>query len=69
MDNLRLRQRECIAGSEQPITGAERELRSFVGSVIDLLGSEGARSLKTSGSTNWLRWRKRQSRRAPSVGW
>ena len=42
MDNMRLRRREYIAGCEQPITVAERELRSFVGSVIDLLGSEGA---------------------------
>jgi hypothetical protein len=46
MDNMRLRRRECIAGCEQPITVAERELRSFVGSVIDLLGSEGAKLLE-----------------------
>ena len=46
MDNLRLRQREDIAGREQHITVAERELRSFVGSVIDLLGSEGAKFLE-----------------------
>jgi hypothetical protein len=46
MDNMRLRRRESIAGCEQPITVAERELRSFVGSVIDLLGSEGAKFLE-----------------------
>ena len=46
MDNMRLRRRECIAGCEQPITVAERELRSFVGSVIDLLGLEGAKLLE-----------------------
>jgi hypothetical protein len=45
MDNMRLR-RECIAGCEQPITVAERELRLFVGSVIGLLGSEGAKVLE-----------------------
>ena len=45
MDNMRLR-RECIAGCEQPITVAERELRLFVGSVIGLLGSEGANVLE-----------------------
>jgi hypothetical protein len=46
MDNMRLRRGECIAACEQPITMAERELRSFVGSVIDLLGSEGAKVLE-----------------------
>ena len=46
MDNMRLRPRECIVGCEQPITVAERELRLFVGSVIDLLGSEGAKVLE-----------------------
>jgi len=43
---MRLRLRESIVGCEQPITVAERELRSFVGSVIDLLGSEGAKLLE-----------------------
>jgi len=46
MDNMRLRRRESIAGCEQPITVAERELRSFVGSVIDLLGAEGTKVLE-----------------------
>ena len=46
MDNMRLRRGECIAACEQPITMAERELRSFVDSVIDLLGSEGAKVLE-----------------------
>lgn len=46
MDNLRLTTRERIVACEQPITVAERELRSFVGSVIDLLGSEGAKLLE-----------------------
>jgi hypothetical protein len=46
MENLALRQRESTAGCEQPISLAERELRSFVGSVIDLLGSEGAKLLE-----------------------
>jgi len=43
---MRLRLRESIVGCEQPITVAERELRSFVGSVIELLGSEGAELLE-----------------------
>jgi hypothetical protein len=43
---MRLRPRESIVGCEQPITVAERELRSFVGSVIELLGSEGAKLLE-----------------------
>ena len=43
---MRLRPRESIVGCEQPITVAERELRSFVGSVIDLLGSEGTKLLE-----------------------
>ena len=46
MENLALRQRESTAGCEQAISLAERELRSFVGSVIDLLGSEGAKVLE-----------------------
>jgi hypothetical protein len=43
---MQLRPRESIVGWEQPITLAERELRSFVGSVIDLLGSEGEKLLE-----------------------
>lgn len=43
---MRLRPREGIVGCEKPITVAERELRSFVGSVIELLGSEGAKLLE-----------------------
>ena len=46
MDNMRLRPRESIVGCEQAVTVAERELRLFVGSVIDLLGSEGAKFLE-----------------------
>lgn len=46
MDDLRLRPRESIVGCEQAVTVAERELRLFVGSVIDLLGSEGAKFLE-----------------------
>ena len=46
MDNVRLRPRERIASCEQPVTMAERELRSFAGSVIDLIGSEGAKLLE-----------------------
>ena len=46
MDNVRLRPMERIASCEQPVTMAERELRSFVGSVIDLIGSEGAKLLE-----------------------
>lgn len=46
MDNLRLGTRESIVGCERTVTLAERELRSFVGSVIDLLGSEGAKLLE-----------------------
>ena len=46
MDKLRLRPGETTVGCEQPVTMAERELRSFVGSVIDLLGSEGAKLLE-----------------------
>ena len=46
MDNLRLRARESIVSCQQPVTMAERELRSFVGSVIDLLGSEGVNLLE-----------------------
>ena len=33
-------------GCDLPVTVAERELRSFVGSVIDLLGPEGAKFLE-----------------------
>ena len=46
MDNVRLRPRESIVGCEQSVTVAEREPRSFVGSVIDLIGSEGAELLE-----------------------
>jgi hypothetical protein len=46
MDNLRLRPGESEVGCGQPVTVAERELRSFVGSVIDLLGPEGAKFLE-----------------------
>ena len=46
MDNLRLEPREGIVGSEQQITVAERELRLFVGSVINLFGSEGVKFLE-----------------------
>ena len=46
MDKLRLKPGESIVGCEQPVTVAERELRSFVDSVIDLLGSEGAKLLE-----------------------
>lgn len=46
MDNLRLNTRESIVGCERPITMAEREQRSFVGSVIDLFSSEGAKFLE-----------------------
>ena len=46
MDNLRLRPRESTVDGELPVTVAERELRWFVGSVIDLLGSEGSKLLE-----------------------
>jgi hypothetical protein len=46
MDNLRLRRTESVKGCDQPGTVAERELRSFVGSVIDLFGSEGTKFLE-----------------------
>jgi hypothetical protein len=35
-----------MVSCERSITVAERELRSFVGSVIDLLGSQGAKLLE-----------------------
>ena len=69
MDNLRLKPRESTVGCEQPVTVAERELRLFVGSVIDLLGPEGAKVLEDIWLENWLRWRGRLNRRAPSGGW
>jgi hypothetical protein len=46
MDSPRLKLRQRVAGCDEPTTVAERELRSFVGSVIDLLGSEGAKFLE-----------------------
>jgi len=46
MDKLGLRPRESIVGCERPATMAERELRSFVGSVIELLGPEGSKLLE-----------------------
>ena len=46
MDNLRLETKESIVGRERTVSMAERELRSFVGSVIDLLGSEWAKLLE-----------------------
>ena len=45
MDTVRLRPWD-VEGSERPVSVAERELRSFVGSVIDLLGPGGAKILE-----------------------
>ena len=46
MDMLRLRPKENVVGCERHVTMAERELHSFVGSVSELLGSEGTKLLE-----------------------